>query len=319
MRSRSEFESFYESELKEVLVDLDHKRQAIKTKIITTVGVSLVGAAGAFFAAQHPAIPIIIVIAGIGITMLMCYGPSRQYRDQFKSMVIRPIVQFVNPELNYHPNDGLSQNTFRFSQIFQKGIDRYRSEDRVSGRSDKTEVDFSEVHAEYKTTTTDSKGRTQTRWHTIFQGVLFVADFNKHFHGQTFVLPDVAQSLFGSFGQTLQSWGKSHGELVKLENVEFEKEFVCYGSDQTEARYILSPTMMEKVLHLQRKAGRDIYLSFVDSKVFVAISFRRNLFEATLFSKLDQYSNILEYFDDLNFLLGIVEDLNLNTRIWTKE
>ena len=60
-------------------------------------------------------------------------------------------------------------------------------------------------------------------------------------------------------------------------------------------------------------------MSFVGSKVFVAVSFTRNLFEPKLFRTLLDFGLIQEYFEDLQLAIGIVEDLNLNTRIWSKE
>jgi hypothetical protein len=53
--------------------------------------------------------------------------------------------------------------------------------------------------------------------------------------------------------------------------------------------------------------------------VFVAISFTRNLFEPKLFSSLIDFENVREYYDDLALAVDIVDDLNLNTRIWSKE
>ena len=72
-----------------------------------------------------------------------------------------------------------------------------------------------------------------------------MADFNKNFNGHTVVLPDTAEKILGKFGQSLQSMS-SRGELVKLEDPEFEKEFCVYGDDQVEARYILSPALMKR-------------------------------------------------------------------------
>lgn len=318
MRSQEEFNQFYEQDLKTTLENLEKVRKGIANKIFIFGAATLLLAGLGFLIFHHIAAPIIIAIIGIVITWALTNSPARNFYAQFKTNVIKTLVHFINSELHYSPQQSISQSTFNRSKIFQKGIDRFQGDDYISGKIDKTDIEFSELHAEYKTTTTDSKGRRQTHWHTIFKGLFFSADFNKDFHGSTFVLPDFAQGIFGKFGQTLQSWGKSHGELVKLEDVEFEKAFVCYSNDQTEARYILSPALMEKILNLKSKANRKIHLSFINSRVYVAISYQKDLFEASIFSKLDQKHKIQEFFNDLNLALGIVEDLNLNTRIWTK-
>jgi hypothetical protein len=106
---------------------------------------------------------------------------------------------------------------------------------------------------------------------------------------------------------------------VKLEDPEFEREFVVYSSDQVEARYILSTSLMKRIVDFRRSCDKKLHLSFINSQVNVAISFKRNLFEPKLFSTLLDFGPIQEYFEDLCLAVGIVEDLNLNMRIWTKE
>ena len=48
-------------------------------------------------------------------------------------------------------------------------------------------------------------------------------------------------------GQKLQSFTTafSKRQLIKLEDPEFEKLFAVYGDDQIEARYILTPALMQ--------------------------------------------------------------------------
>jgi hypothetical protein len=125
--------------------------------------------------------------------------------------------------------------------------------------------------------------------------------------------------MFGGFGKMLQSWNIGRPDLVKLEDPEFEREFVVYGNDQIEARYILSTSLMRRILDFKQKTGTKIYLSFTGSKVYVAVPINRNMFEPKYFSSISDFSPILDYYRDLEFSVGIVEDLNLNTRIWTKE
>jgi len=107
--------------------------------------------------------------------------------------------------------------------------------------------------------------------------------------------------------------------LIKLENPEFEKYFVVYGSDQIESRYILSPSFMERLVTYRKKVGSQVYFSFVNSYIFIAIPTKRNLFEPNLLKNLTDFNHIKTYFEDLSLLIGAVEDLNLNTRIWSKQ
>ncbi len=112
---------------------------------------------------------------------------------------------------------------------------------------------------------------------------------------------------------------RGFGQLIKLEDPEFERLFVVYGDDQIQARYILSTSLMERIMQFKAKSQRPIYLSFVGSKVFVAVSYTKNLFEPKIFSTLLDFGPIRQYYEDLQLAVGIVEDLNLNTRIWSRQ
>ena len=80
-----------------------------------------------------------------------------------------------------------------------------------------------------------------------------------------------------------------------MEDVAFEKEFVVYGDDQIEARYILSTSLMERILSLQeKKQSSSAAFPFIGNKVHVAISYKKSLFEPRLFevSVLSQFKSI---------------------------
>src|SRR5690606_40922464 len=98
-----------------------------------------------------------------------------------------------------------------------------------------------------KRTTTDGKGRTRTTWVTVFRGQCLVVKFHKQFNGVTKVFRD--KGMFNIFGKLAQM-GK--GQKVKLEDPVFEKAFEVYSTDQIEARFILTPECMERLIGLER-------------------------------------------------------------------
>jgi hypothetical protein len=304
--------------LKPDLRVLEKQRLAIVKKI-TIIGAAAFGAAVIFillfgFKARDPA-PFVIfplMIAG-GITFGFGWLISKGYRSNFKMTIIERLVHFVDSQLSYNPNGCVKQSEFNYSQIFNTKPNHYKGDDLVWGKIGQTAIKFSELDAKYESGS--GKNRTVVQ---VFKGIFFIADFNKNFHGRTVVLPDTAERLFGRIGQMLQEWNFSRDDVVKLEDPEFEKEFVIYSTDQVEARYILSTSLMKRICDFKRKSGHKIHLSFVGSLVNVAISYTRNLFEPRLFSTLLDFEPIQEYFEDLSLAVGIVEDLNLNTRIWTK-
>lgn len=322
MKSIDDLKLFYNSSLQDELVDLNKQRLLVVSEIKKIVGLGLIAIAigvAIFYVTnviQIMPIPLVLVVI---YAYFKLSNPIAHYKQEFKSRIIHSIIKFIDNSLQYFPTDKLSRDFFQKCGIFKHRIDRYNGDDLVTGTLGATQVEFSEIHAEYKTTTTDSKGRTSTQWHTIFKGLLFSADFNKNFNINTFVLTDTAEKLFGFLGKKLQSISKSHGDLVSLENPEFEKSFVVYSRDQIEARYLLTPVLMEKILEFKNKSAKNIQLSFVDSRLFVTLPYSRDLFEPKIFGEIIGFENIRDYYEDLNLAVSLVEELNLNTRIWTKD
>ncbi len=315
MKVLQQLQDFYQSFLLPQLNVLEGQRLKVRNKILFAC-FTLIPLAGviAFFARSNGDAQIIIVILSIVGVTAISYFVSRDYKNNFKKGIIEKIVHFIDENLNYIQSSYISRSSFIESKIFIRDPDEYKGDDYVRGKVDQTSLEFSEIHAKY--VTHDSKGRRQV--HTIFKGLFFIADFNKHFKGRTVVLPDTAEKLFGQIGTMLQSMNKGRGKLIKLEDPEFEKIFAVYGDDQIEARYILSTSLMSRMVEFKKRTKRKIYFSFIGSKVYVAVSYARDLFEPRIFRTLLDFSPIQQYFEDFQMAVSIVEELNLNTRIWTK-
>ena len=336
MKTLSEFQSFYDQQLNSKLQELETERKKFTGKIFAMSFIFVVIGLAGFFGftlfkkensfqqIQEAGVdPVwiflgVIIILFIIILSFRIYAFSKKFTEKFKRNVIKEIVSFIDNSLNYSPENGISESEFMRSTIFTNSPDRYKMEDMVSGKIGSTSMKFSECHAEYKTTTTDSKGRTQTQWHTIFRGLFFIADFNKNFKTRTVVLPDTMEKMFGFLGKKLQSMNIGRDQLIKLEDPEFEKQFVVYGQDQVEARYILSTALMKRILDFRNKTKRDISLSFVNSSVFVAVPVNKDLFEPRIFRTVMNFDFLKEYYEYISITTELVEDLNLNTRIWNK-
>lgn len=316
MKTLQELKEFYDKNLLPDLQNLEEIRLSNLKKMAAWIVPILLGSLilAILLKDAGDAAGFVIFLAFIVSGIIVAYI-TRGYVSNFKQKIIEKIVHFVGPSLNYQPAGYIDSHRYKESRLFLRQHDVYKGDDRVHGKIGATAVDFSELHTQY--ITRDSKGRTS--YHTIFKGLFFIGDFNKDFKGRTFVLPDTAESLFGGMAKLFQSWAVSRPELVKLEDPEFEKLFVVYADDQIEARYILSPSLMQRIVDFKKKSGKNIRLSFLNSNVYVAIVYYKNLFEPRIFQTLLDFNPVKEYFEDLQLATGIVEDLSLNLRIWTKD
>jgi len=318
MKTLDDFRVFYEGELIEDLRALEARRSGIVLKLLIVVAVlALIGfGGGILMAGAGGPVEVLLFPAIFGIAIPVVVGAfmTKGYKRDFKLRIIERIVRFVEPGLNYKPTGYIDRETFMMSKIFTTRPNRYKGDDLVWGTVGQTDMKFCELNAVHESGSGKDKHRV-----TIFKGLFFVADFHKDFRTKTVVLPDTAEKLFGRLGQKLQAMNIFRGKLIKLEDPEFERQFAVYGDDQIEARYILSPSLMERIVQFKVKTGRPIHLSFVASNVFLAVSYTRNLFEPRLFRTLLDFSPMQQYFEDVQLAVGIVDDLNLNTRIWSKQ
>jgi len=259
------------------------------------------------------------VIAGIVIYVAKIASPVSAFKKRFKREAVGSIVRAMEPGMGFNPEDGIPQSVFTRSRLFGTAPDRYRVEDRLSGKIGETSVEISQVHAEERRRRRNSKGHTQTYYVTIFKGIFMVADFHKNFSCTTRVLPDKAEKLFGGLGKMLQGFRPFNNEhLIYLEDPEFEKEFVVYGTDQIESRYILSTSMLRRILDLKQDWKTEVRLSFLDNSVYLAIATPRDLFEPNLKRSAVSREQIRRIVRELALCFDLVDDLNLNTRIWSK-
>lgn len=266
------------------------------------------------FGIVHP----VFIITPIAISIVasaLYQAMTKNYRRTFKSTIITPLIGAIDPHLSYTPDAHIIQASFDHSQLFPHSIDRYSGSDYVQGSIEEIPLDFSTVHAQYRTK--DSKGNTQ--WHTLFHGIFLVTAFPKLFHSKTIILPDQAEKLFGNLiGGWLQSHNASRDELIRMDDPEFEKMFVVYGKDPIEAHYLLTHTMMQRMVTFQKKMRYPLYFSFIDNRIYVAIKTNKEMFEPSVFTSLLEYEQVMDYIGMLHHTIGLVEELKLNEKLWSK-
>lgn len=310
MAENPQFETLTQS-LSPTLQSLEQKRKELKKQGQST-GIWVGGVVFVIVSAFSVYINAALIGVGIaaGLALLAYYScvnaKSQELSSYYKQKVIAQVLQSFCDNAIFTPEEGIKEGIFRSCGLFTSP-DRYHTEDLIQGRVGKTDFSCAEVHAEERKTRVNSKGQTSHYWVDIFKGFLFIADFQKDFQGHTTVLRN---SLFKlSFS----------GSRVKLVNPDFEKTFDVYSTDQIEARYLLSPSMMERLLALDREFNKNITISFKDSNILIAIPESRNHFEASIWKSIDDLSQLKNDFSMIHALVSIIEDLNLNTRIWTKK
>ncbi|MDZ4084519.1 MAG: DUF3137 domain-containing protein, partial [Bdellovibrionales bacterium] len=235
--------------------------------------------------------------------------------SEFKVKIIKSLCK----TFSYSPTNPFPVELYKSCGLFSPSYDTASSEDHVVGQLEKTQFELQEIKTFNKESYKDSKGRRQTRYIPIFKGILFLADFNKNFKGHTVVKTDTAEKALGLLGRSAQRLfsATSSLKLVELENPEFESQFKVLSTDPVEARYILSASFMEALTRLRGKYGAGVQVSFLNSTIVIAIPHDRGFMDFG-FSLDNLTRDASKMCEELYDILEIVEDLELNNRIWNK-
>lgn len=102
-------------------------------------------------------------------------------------------------------------------------------------------------------------------------------------------------------------------ESVKLEDIGFDERFIVQSKDQIEARYLVTPTFMDRLQKLQTAFGtKNIKCSFFGNKVMFTISTERDLFEiGDLFTPLTDPSQMQKFMEELTAVYDIIDYFKL--------
>lgn len=344
MKSPEEFDAFLRDEIAPRLRRVENERRAVqaKRKALTLpagakIASAVLGAVAGYVTESLGAFLMVLAIPWVIEAIRKARVPDTA-TPLVRSTILEPVITFWDPSFTYQPRGTISRAEFEASRLFaSESFNTYSGEDLVTGRLGSTDFRFSELHV--KQVTRRGKRSEST---TVFDGLFFSADFNKSFRGQTLVLPDTAERALGSFGRAFQSIasGASGLQLVELENPAFERAFTVRSTDPVEARYVLSPSLMQRILEFHEKSGGNLRLGFLGGRVHVAMPTAGNLFAlggslgalsdlptdgivgglasmATLANPLT-LDDMRRWGGDLLFATSIVGELDLNTRIWSK-
>ncbi len=290
----------------QTLEQLENKRKQIMKKIQIGIGIVLVSLLVGFLFGDTQ----VLVFAGI-ISLVIAVGivadSVTKYKNHFKNQLMPLLINKTGMNLEYNYRDGVGKDTVMGSKLFKKP-DRYHCEDLMYGTFEDVRFMSSDVHMQERRVTHDSKGRRHVHYVTYFLGRWLVYDFNKEFNG-------IIQVREASFLEG-HPWGLNVDKIT-LEDVEFNKKFKTYATNQHDAFYVLTPSLILNMKKLEQRFPGKIYFSFIGSQLHIAIYNSKNSFEPPIFSSIDE-NFINEQIQDVIILQEIVKELRLNRDIFKK-
>ncbi len=304
----AEFDFFRDRWEKDVQPDLRFREEARiaaaqrakSFRIYAVVAAILIAGLGFMFFG-HPAVAIVGVIAGGGV---WAWGEKdlNALKEEAKLMLVDPVAREFGMDFSHRVSEPAVIHRFK-SMGLAPGWDRARFEDCLTGARKDVPFEFFEAKLE-KRQRSHGKHGSRTRWVKVFEGQCLVAHFPRPFQGSTRVYRDAG--MFNSFVKLGHSFGNH--QRVALEDPKFEKAFEVYSTDQVEARYLLTPDFMERLLNLEATFhGKKLRCAFSAGEMYVAVE-GGNLFEAgSMFRPMDDLARVREILQDFAAVFLLID------------
>ena len=245
----------------------------------------------------------VLRIAALPVVYFIYYGIFKRRElitDEFYSAITSKIISAVNPKWKHNPSEGIDSDTISKTLLIKQGS-RIISKNGITGKLGKTDFQFSEVKV-IKNNHLSAKMPSK-----VFHGYFFIFNFNKSTQSKLFIRP----KLFRDFGNP-----DFKEPLIKSDSKEFDRKFALYSFDELQARRILTPALMSRLLDLSASLNGNISILIEGSNLYLALRAKKNFIEPALFRKMN-HENIIENETRVfQFIEKIIEDLNMNRRIW---
>lgn len=230
----------------------------------------------------------------------VCFGLKKKFENEIKQKIMPYVCKCLG-------NSSWKSAQCSFEQLLCKSgiIDRYNCvsyDDSFTGNY--KDINY-EICESWFTNETGS-GRHR-RIETIFRGVMVKLDMNKSFTGNTVIRPDT--SLHRSPSQNLKH--------TTLEDVVFEKKFDVFTDDEVEARYLITPSFMERLNNMKTAfEAYAISCAFYDKYLLVGLSTRKDLFSIGDLNKpVNDGKQFFTMFEEILSIIKLIDHFKLDQKI----
>lgn len=244
---------------------------------------------------------IFIVFVIAAILFLWRYSSHiKPVKTQTKTLLLQQITEFIGLSYSEHVGKPVFFAPMISHHLLPHHYDRVRFEDQLSGHAHG--ANFTVIECKMEKKRKNKNGHTS--WEAVFHGALFEVGFHRKFEGKILVLRD--KGWFNA--KSKKTGGFSKLKRVGLASPKFEKLFEAYGTDQVEARYILTPTFMEALMALEESVeGRNIRFGFFNQKLYVAIETPNRFEVGSMRKSLTDTVRTQKIIDEFGALFDVID------------
>lgn len=178
-------------------------------------------------------------------------------------------------------------------------------EDLWSGEVGARPFTLHEAHLEQRR----QSGKTTT-YVTVFRGAILTLAFDRQFHGTTLVERNKKHRKWFGGQKDSVTLGGHRLDCADMVHPEFEDMFTVWSDDQVEARYLVHPRYVERLIEVERAfGGQNVRTLFKGGELVLAIE-SGNMFESGSLDPKDDRARIETCVDQFMSLVELAASLN---------
>ncbi len=277
-----------EADVEQIFVSFEARRKPCIWLFAIGLAATVVAAGYTFLHAVDKDWAIAVLVVG----GLLSYAPVRMLQNEFKDRLIPQILG------GYGFTYDRKARRVRLAD-YADVLPSYTSSsltDHFWGASDNIKMSVAEL-------TLRRKSGKNSR--TVFDGFLCRFDYPRRAKVEVAVKSDG-----GAIGQFFSGIFTS-GERVKLEDPVFEERFDVYSSDQVAARYVLTPSVMQRLIDLERR-HRGLRAIFRGTEILLAIPDGTDFFHPGSFLSPIDRNIVRQFHADMKGVFAFVDALKLD-------
>jgi hypothetical protein len=292
------FSAFYNAEILPGLERDESARLEVVEKIKKLAPLVVVATLIGLAIAIYFRAPFMVYALVTGAGVMAGYGGAHYLMTDVKSgtkdNIVGGVCRFLGWTFTEKIEKPANFETFELIGLITKNHTRSSFEDMMAGEAHGADFQFYEAHLERR----EGSGKNR-KWVTKFRGQLLALKFDQDFLGKTVVLRD---------GGWLQSKKKGDMKRVGLVDPVFEKIFEAYGTDQVEARYLLTPTFMQRLVDLETSVnGSKIRFGFIGGQLLIAVETANRYEPGSMFKPLIETPRTQKILDEIGAIYDVID------------
>ncbi|MEQ1747317.1 MAG: DUF3137 domain-containing protein, partial [Saprospiraceae bacterium] len=310
MHAYHDFRLFYNQSIHPELLNLEQRRR----RLVRLLGLSVFLLTGVVFLQVYVQIFVVTLLLMVPVGLWIAYLAFRVqvYYREFKPRVVGLVLDFMDNDVNYDSfrysaKGSIPQAKFLSSKIFTRA-DEYVAEDLITGRVRELPFELCELRVR-------EFSDVRSRLDYVFRGVFLWGDFRRaDMQGGILLLPDAYRKYLNRSERAFHLFGGRR--IRKHLSAAFEAVFDTYATPNVRLRDVLSDDLQQAILRFRQRfqevnREKEMYLSIINDKVFIALTSDKDLLEPSLFRNTVSYEVVREFYEDIALLLEVLRDVDV--------